>query len=304
MIEGLDLPEQVKKDALAVYLLIAQAESHAHNMPVDQVHFHEVGSLDAVADVVGCCLLIHMLQVEDIQASPVHVGSGSVRCAHGILPVPAPATAFLLQGVPIYGGQVEGELCTPTGAALLKHFVSRFGPMPLMSVEKIGYGMGSKSFEAANCLRAFLGEADGSPLEEVVELSCNLDDMTAEDLGYAQEKLLAQGARDVFFTPIQMKKGRPGVLLTCICMPEEQGQFVRLILQHTTTRGVRVKRCSRAVLDQASERVETTYGPIQVKRSQGYGVERVKAEYEDLRAAAEAHGLPLEVVRRKVEQSL
>ena len=176
--------------------------------------------------------------------------------------------------------------------------------MPLMSVEKIGYGMGSKSFEAANCLRAFLGEADGSPLEEVVELSCNLDDMTAEDLGYAQEKLLAQGARDVFFTPIQMKKGRPGVLLTCICMPEEQGQFVRLILQHTTTRGVRVKRCSRAVLDQASERVETTYGPIQVKRSQGYGVERVKAEYEDLRAAAEAHGLPLEVVRRKVEQSL
>ena len=304
LIQGLALPEQVKADALAVYLQIAQAESHAHNMPVDQVHFHEVGSLDAVADVVGCCLLIHMLGVEEIQASPIHVGAGSVRCAHGILPVPAPATAFLLQGVPIYGGQVEGELCTPTGAALLKHFVRRFGPMPPMTVEKVGYGMGSKTFEQANCLRAFLGQTDSAPLEEISELSCNLDDMTAEDLGYAQEKLLAQGARDVFLTSIQMKKGRPGVLFTCICLPEEEGKFIQLILQHTSTRGVRIRRCSRAVLDQTLETVETAYGPVQVKRSRGYGVERVKAEYEDLRRIAEDRGLPLETVRRQVERAL
>ena len=156
----------------------------------------------------------------------------------------------------------------------------------------------------AHNMRAFLGQTDSAPLEEISELSCNLDDMTAEDLGYAQEKLLAQGARDVFLTSIQMKKGRPGVLFTCICLPEEEGKFIQLILQHTSTRGVRIRRCSRAVLDQTLETVETAYGPVQVKRSRGYGMERVKAEYEDLRRIAEDRGLPLEAVRRQVERAL
>lgn len=300
----LALSDQVKKNVLAVYELIAQAESHAHGLPVSQVHFHEVGAMDAIADVTAVCLLMERLAPEQVVVSPIHVGSGQVRCAHGILPVPAPATAHILRDVPIYGGQIQGELCTPTGAALLKHFVRRFGPMPPMTVEKVGYGMGSKTFEQANCLRAFLGQTDSAPLEEISELSCNLDDMTAEDLGYAQEKLLAQGARDVFLTSIQMKKGRPGVLFTCICLPEEEGKFIQLILQHTSTRGVRIRRCSRAVLDQTLETVETAYGPVQVKRSRGYGVERVKAEYEDLRRIAEDRGLPLETVRRQVERAL
>lgn len=155
---GLDVPQAVKQDAMAVYRLIAQAESKAHGRPVEQVHFHEVGSMDAVADVMLVCMLLHELAPEQVLVSPVHVGSGQVKCAHGILPVPAPATAFILKGVPIYGGSIRGELCTPTGAALLKHFASAFGSMPLMRVDAIGYGMGKKDFEAANCVRANLGD--------------------------------------------------------------------------------------------------------------------------------------------------
>lgn len=155
----LDIPENVKHDVMAVYNLIAEAESNAHGKPIDEIHFHEVGTMDAVADVTAVCLLIDMIKPEKIVASPVHVGSGTVHCAHGILPVPAPATAFILKGIPIYGGKIKSELCTPTGAALLKHFVSEFGDMPIIKTEKIGYGMGYKDFEQANCVRVFLGEA-------------------------------------------------------------------------------------------------------------------------------------------------
>lgn len=159
MISHLNLPETVKQDAVAVYRLIAEAESHVHDTPVNEIHFHEVGNMDAVADVVGVCYLMHELGAEQVVTSPIHVGSGQVYCAHGVLPVPAPATAYILRGVPVYGGEIRGELCTPTGAALLKHFSKRFGSMPVMSIEKIGYGMGKKDFEAANCVRAMLGES-------------------------------------------------------------------------------------------------------------------------------------------------
>lgn len=159
IISHLELPEEVRQDVLAVYGLIAEAESHAHGKPVEEIHFHEVGTMDAIADVTAVCMLIHELAPEQIIVSPVHVGSGQVRCAHGILPVPAPATAHILRGVPTYGGSIRGELCTPTGAALLKHFADRFGNMPVLTVEKIGYGMGKKDFEAANCVRTMWGEA-------------------------------------------------------------------------------------------------------------------------------------------------
>lgn len=159
IISHLDLPETVRQDVLAVYGLIAEAESHAHGRPVSEIHFHEVGTMDAIADVTAVCLLLHELAPQRIVASPVHVGAGQVRCAHGILPVPAPATAYILRDVPIYGGAVRGELCTPTGAALLKHFASEFAGIPVMKVQKIGYGMGTKDFEAANCVRAMLGES-------------------------------------------------------------------------------------------------------------------------------------------------
>ena len=206
-IQKTDLPPEVKEQALQVYRVIAQAESAAHGCPVDQVHFHEVGALDAVADVTAVCLLLHMLAPEKIIASPVHLGSGQVRCAHGILPVPAPATAYILQGVPAYTGTIRGELCTPTGAALLKTFAQSFGPMPVMVTEKVGIGVGNKDFEAANVVRVFWGcdaEQEQKKKEQIVELRCNLDDMAGEAIGYASELLLEAGALDVYTAPIQM----------------------------------------------------------------------------------------------------
>lgn len=302
LIDGLDLPEQVKADAKAVYDLIAQAESHAHGRPVEEIHFHEVGTLDAVADVVGVCLLLHDLAPEQILASPVHVGSGQVRCAHGVMPVPAPATAFLLRQVPTYGGQIQGELCTPTGAALLRHFVSAYGPQPLMRVDKIGYGMGTKEFESANCVRAFWGETEDQNRDTVAELRCNLDDMTPEAVAFAGERLLEAGALDVFTTPIQMKKGRPGVLLTLLCRPEDREQMTRLLFQHTTTLGVRETLCGRYLLERQVETVDTPKGPVRRKTARGWGVERQKWEYDDLARIARGENLSLSEAERTLDK--
>ena len=191
----LDVPEKVKEDVLAVYGLIAQAESRAHGVPVEQIHFHEVGSLDAVADITAVCMLMAELAPEQVVVSPVHVGCGKVRCAHGVLPVPAPATAYILEDVPIYGGKIQGELCTPTGAALLKHFATRFGDMPVMRIRKVGYGMGKKDFEAANCVRVLWGETQ-EEAGQIVELSCNMDDMTGEEMGFAMDRLFEAGGND------------------------------------------------------------------------------------------------------------
>jgi pyridinium-3,5-bisthiocarboxylic acid mononucleotide nickel chelatase len=297
-IEKLDLPEKVRADAAAVYRIIGEAESEVHSVPLEQIHFHEVGTMDALADVVGCCLLIDMLGVREISASPVHVGSGFVRTAHGVLPVPAPATANILRGVPVYGGKIRGELCTPTGAAILRHFVKRFGDMEPMAVRKIGYGMGTKDFEAANCVRAFLGDAaDGR--DEIVEITCNLDDMTPEAIGEATGRLLEKGALDVFTVPIYMKKNRPAVMLTCLCRPEDEESLAQLTLLHTTTLGVRIHACRRKILTASFSSVETPYGAVRVKKAEGCGVSKAKPEYEDVALAARKFDVPfLEVYRQ------
>ena len=297
ILSHMDIPQQVREDAQAMYELIAQAESHAHGRPVEEIHFHEVGTLDAVTDVVAVCWLIHDLAPQKILASPVHVGSGQVRCAHGILPVPAPATAHILQGVPTYGGSVQGELCTPTGAALLKHFVQAFGPSPVMRVEKIGYGMGKKDFEAANCVRAMLGETQETG-ETVVELCCNLDDMTPEALGFAQERLWEAGALDVSTIAVGMKKNRPGVMLICMCREEDREKMLSLLFAHTTTLGVRERLCNRYTLSRSQRTVETEYGPVRVKESAGWGVVREKPEYEDLARIAREEHMTLDQVKR------
>ena len=297
ILSHLDIPQQVRQDAQAVYQLIAQAESHAHGRPVEEIHFHEVGTLDAVTDVVAVCWLIHDLAPQRILASPVHVGSGQVRCAHGILPVPAPATAHILQGVPTYGGAVQGELCTPTGAALLEHFVQGFGPSPVMRVEKIGYGMGKKDFEAANCVRAMLGETQETG-ETVAELCCNLDDMTPEALGFAQERLWEAGALDVSTLAVGMKKNRPGVMLLCMCRVEDREKMLSLLFAHTTTLGVRERLCNRYTLSRSQRTVETEYGPVRVKESTGWGVVREKPEYEDLAKIAREQNMTLDQVKR------
>lgn len=295
LVEGLPIPTMVKLDVLAVYRLIAQAESRVHGVPVEHIHLHEVGALDAVADITAVCLLLHRLDAEQIVASPVHVGSGSVGCAHGILPVPAPATALLLQGIPSYGGEIAGELCTPTGAALLKHFVQKFGPQPRMAVQAVGYGMGKKDFPRANCLRAMLGDGQ-QPGEEILELRCNLDDMTGEALGFAQERLLEAGALDVFTTAIGMKKCRPGILLTVLCREEDREKLVQCLFRHTTTLGIRETLCQRHTLARHVEQVETPWGQVRKKVSTGQGIYREKYEYEDLARLAKEQGVSLREV--------
>ena len=295
LVEALPIPTMVKLDVLAVYRLIAQAESQVHGVEVEHIHLHEVGALDAVADITAVCLLLHQLDAEQIVASPVHVGSGSVRCAHGVLPVPAPATALLLQGIPSYGGEIAGELCTPTGAALLKHFVQKFGPQPMMAIQAVGYGMGKKDFPRANCLRVLLGDTQ-QPGEEILELRCNLDDMTGEALGFAQERLLEAGALDVFTTAIGMKKCRPGILLTVLCRESDREKLVQCLFRHTTTLGIRETLCQRHTLTRRTEQVQTPWGPVRRKVSTGEGIHREKYEYEDLARLAKEHGVSLQEV--------
>ena len=295
----LDLPEKVKNDVLNVFGLIAEAESHVHGVPVTDIHFHEVGTMDAVADITAVCLIMNELAADEVIASPVHVGSGQVKCAHGILPVPAPATAYLLQGIPSYGGSINGELCTPTGAALLKYFVTRFGSMPVLSTTAIGYGMGRKDFEAANCVRAVMGESSGQS-DTITDLSCNVDDMTAEAIGLAMDRLYEGGALEVFTVPIGMKKCRPGTLIHVFCKPQDEEKIVELIFKHTTTIGIRKASMNRFVMERHIETVDTEFGPIRRKVSSGYGTSRVKYEHDDLARIAAEQGLSLAEVINKL----
>ena len=298
-IDSVPLGVKVREDAKKVYSLIAEAESRVHGHPIENVHFHEVGSLDALADVLSVCTLMHELAPERILASEVNVGSGTVRCAHGILPVPAPATELILRGVPIYSGQIKSELCTPTGAALLKYFVWKFGVMPTMQIENAGCGTGKKNFECANVVRAFIGETanDG---DRIIELACNLDDMTPEELSFAMEELFTLGALDVYFTSIGMKKSRPGVKLTCMCRERQRKQMLECIFKHTTTLGVREYVCKRYELGRSEKTVRTQDGEVRVKTSSGYGAVREKAEYEDLAALARKSGKTIAQIRSEV----
>lgn len=300
IIDDLPVSNQVKADVRAVYALIAEAESHVHNKPVTEIHFHEVGTMDAVADITAVCLLMERLAPEQVVVSPIHVGSGQVKCAHGILPVPAPATAYILRGVPIYGGSIQGELCTPTGAALLRHFATKFGDMPVMKTTAIGYGMGKKDFEAANCVRALLGETEDAG-DFITMLECNLDDMSAEAVGFAQERLFAAGALDVYTMAAQMKKSRPGVVLYVMCRSEEKQKMVSLLFRHTTTLGVREQTYRRYTLSRTVDTVQTAYGKVRRKLSSGYGVSREKYEYEDVARIAREQGMSFAEIMTDIE---
>lgn len=298
-IDSVPLEVKVREDAKKVYSLIAEAESRVHGHPIENVHFHEVGSLDALADVLSVCTLMHELAPERILASEVNVGSGTVRCAHGVLPVPAPATELILRGVPIYSGQIKSELCTPTGAALLKYFVWKFGAMPTMQIENAGCGTGKKDFECANVVRAFIGETTDEG-DRIIELACNLDDMMPEELSFAMEELFTLGALDVYFTSIGMKKSRPGVKLTCMCRERQRKQMLECIFKHTTTLGVREYVCKRYELGRSEKTVRTQDGEVRVKTSSGYGAVREKAEYEDLAALARKSGKTIAQIRSEV----
>ncbi len=311
-IHRMPLPFGVKMDAMAVYRELAEAESHVHGIPVSEIHFHEVGRVDAIADIVAVCYLIHLLAPDRIEASVISTGSGFVRCAHGVLPVPAPATAYLLRGIPNREGGIEMELCTPTGAALLRHFAEKFGSRPDMTVTNTGYGMGHKDLPRLNAVRSFWGETFSKEKTEqpaetfaggkdrVVLLECNLDDTTGEDLGFATEALLEAGARDAFVTPIYMKKNRPAYLLSVICSEDRKEALVRKLFETTGTIGVREHACDRYVLDRSEEVRETKFGPVRFKKVSGYGVSREKPEYEDLARIAGERGLSTAQIRKEL----
>ena len=299
IISGLAVSETVRRNILAVYQLLAEAEGRVHGCPVSEIHFHEVGTLDALADISAVCLLLEKLHPDEIVASPVHVGSGTVKCAHGILPVPAPATAEILKGIPIYGGEIKGELCTPTGAALLRHFATRFGELPAMSVQQIGYGTGTKDFPAANCVRAILGEASDET-DTVYELSLNVDDMTAEEIGYAADRIFESGAVEVYTVPVGMKKNRPGTMIRVLCREEKKDCVIRAIFRHTSTIGIREYRTNRYILHREMTVKDTPYGKVHIKHVSGYGVDREKAEYEDLVKISEKTGIRLSELRKNI----
>lgn len=290
LIDTLNLSDRVRGDVKSVYGLIARAEARVHGREIDNIHFHELGTMDALADISAACFLLDALNVERVTASPIRTGFGSVRCAHGLLPVPAPATAILLEGMPVYAGDIEGEMCTPTGAALIKYFASGFGALPPMTVKSSGYGIGTKDFPCANCLRATLGESE----ETIIELSCNVDDMSPEAVGFAIDALLSAGAPDAYYQPVGMKKNRPGLILSCLCRTEQRDEMLRLIFRHTSTIGVRETLCRRYVLKRREELRETPYGAVRVKISDGWGVERIKGEYDDLSRIARDEDMTLD----------
>ena len=299
ILSHMHITDKIRQDVLSVYNLIADAESNAHGVPVSEIHFHEVGNLDAIADVTAVCILMNKLSPSKVIVSPIHVGSGQVRCAHGILPVPAPATAHILQGCPIYGGKTKGELCTPTGAALLKYFADDFGDMPVMSISSIGYGMGKKDFEAANCVRAMLGETNSSK-DVMYELNCNVDDMTAEQIGFALDCCFKAGAVETFTIPINMKKSRPGTLIRVICKEELKETLIHTIFKYTSTAGIRETKVERSVLERNITEIETPYGRIRRKDYSGYGVERSKYEYDDLACIASEQQMSIEEILKNI----
>jgi uncharacterized protein (TIGR00299 family) protein len=286
------LERGIKEKAVSMFRLLAEAEGKVHGIPPEEVHFHEVGAVDSIVDIVGTCICMHLLHAEKIIFSPLNTGSGRVKCAHGMLPVPAPATVELLAGVPCYSDGTMSELTTPTGVLIARAFADGFGPLPRMAVEKAGYGLGCKDFDFPNAARAILGRADAGEAQTVCVVECNVDDMTGEAAGYALEKLFEAGALDAFFTPIYMKKNRPAYMITAICDREKRAGVERALLAETTTLGVRVRESLRTTLPRRIETVETPWGRIRIKIAEGHEVSKFAPEYEDCRRAAAASGRP------------
>ena len=302
IINSLSISDTCKENAINVYNLVAQAEAKVHKSTVTQIHFHELGMLDAIADIVAVCVLLEALKLDEIIISPIHVGTGTVHCAHGELPVPAPATMELLSGIPMYADyQIKGELCTPTGAALAKYFGTSFSNMPVMTPTKVSYGFGTKQFERPNCIRAFVEIVNESE-DTIIEMSCNLDDMTPEEIGFAVEQLLLSPALDVFTTPIMMKKQRSSTMLTVLCKVDDINDIRDLMFKHTTSLGIRYHRCERYILDRSTGDIDWEGHTIAFKESSGYGVVRYKYEHDSLAAIAKHNDMSLLDLKRQLHK--
>ncbi len=306
MIRGSRLPAPVRKRAVDIFEKLAVSEGRVHQMLPEEVEFHEVGAIDSIVDIVGTAIGLEALEVDRFVCSPINIGSGFIRCQHGVYPVPAPATATLLSNAPVYSKHVEAELVTPTGAAILAATIDRFGPMNGFAIEKVGYGAGNKSFDQfPNCLRLFLGREEGThdsdPRDEVFVLEANIDDMSAENLAYAGERLLEVGALDVLTIPAMMKKGRPGHLLQVIVPAGLEDDLSKTMFEETTTIGIRMHPMSRRVLDRELVQVETPDGPAAVKVSSFRGkIVNVSPEYEDCARLARTAGRPFKDVQAEV----
>jgi uncharacterized protein (TIGR00299 family) protein len=299
IIESSGLADETQSRSLAVFRRLAEAEAEAHGVPVEQIHFHEVGAVDAIVDVVGACIALDLLGVEEVRCSPIPPGSGTVECAHGAMPVPAPGTAALLRGVPIAACDEPGELTTPTGAAILTTLAAQYGPLPSMTVEAVGYGAGQRDgVTRPNLLRLFVGPTGTvHETDEVVVLEANLDDSTPESMGYVLEKAFEAGALDAFFTPIYMKKNRPAVQITVLAESAQVAAIEAILFAETTTFGVRRHRTARTKLTRTLVLVETAYGPVNVKIGRhGDRIVTVAPEFEDCRAAAARAAVPLRTV--------
>ena len=293
LIDASALSQGVKAKAVGMFALLAEAEGKVHGIPPSEVQFHEVGAVDSIVDIVGVCVCMEMLRVDKVYFSAVNTGSGRVKCRHGLMPVPAPATAELLRGVPSYSDGTMSELTTPTGALVARAFADAFGPLPNMVIESIGYGLGFKNFDFPNCVRVILGHDAPSEAQAVWVIECNLDDMTGEAMGYALGKLLDGGALDAFYTPIYMKKNRPAYLLTALCAAEKREAVQKILLAETTTLGVRSHMAQRATLERWLDTVDTPWGKVTVKLAKGPEGLKVSPEYEDCRRLAENCGQPL-----------
>ena len=303
------LSAEVKERALMIFQRIGEAESKIHGIPIENVHFHEVGAVDSIVDIVGACIGLEALRIEQVISAPLHVGFGTFKCAHGIYPVPGPATTELLRGVPIYSKDIEGELVTPTGAAIISSFAASYGNLPAMKIERVGYGAGTRSYpNFPNVLRAVIGEMAGSagvsPATDltpttVTVIEANIDDLSPQVFGHLMEKALADGALDVFYTPVQMKKNRPGVLVTLLCRPEDRQRMSDMLFSETTTLGIRYRHEQREILQREFVTVETEYGSIKMKiaRADGGRLVNYAPEFEDCRLAAGLHQIPIREVQ-------
>lgn len=303
IIEAATLPGRAAERALAVFTRLAEAEARVHGTTAEKVHFHEVGAVDAIVDIVGAAVALELMGVGRVVSSPLPTGGGTVTCAHGVMPVPAPATAELLKGVPLRPSLEQKELTTPTGAAILTTLADAFGDVPTMRIEAIGYGAGQRQGQTvANVLRVLIGSdvADGLAGDTIWVIETNLDDTTGEVVADASRRLMEAGALDVFTTPILMKKGRPGLLLRCLAHEDTRGRIEQLIFEHTGTFGLRRSQWTRSMLGRRHETVQTPYGAVRVKLGlRGDDVLRVAPEYEDCRSAAEAHGVSVQQVMQE-----
>ena len=307
--EKSQLSESVQKNAAAIFRKLGEAEASVHDVPLEKIHFHEVGAVDAIVDIVGACIAFDALGIEKFACSPLNVGGGTAKMAHGVLPVPAPATAKLLQGKPTYSNGVQRELVTPTGAAIVSTLCDTFGPQPRMTVSAIGYGAGSIELEGQpNVVRIMIGEAADNVIagcdEEISVVEANLDDMNPQIYGYFLEKALAAGALDVYTTPVQMKKNRPGTLLTLLCKPQDTNSLMSLVFAETTTFGARTYRAQRRTLPRESVNVHTQFGDVRVKLSRVNGrILHVAPEFDDCRKLAVEKNVPLQRVFNEAMRS-